>query len=67
MKLMQYIVTFVWSFLLVSMLNYVVSSVLGVPFDFKTGAIVSVVFSILIFIIGAIIPNDPTPEAADHH
>ena len=48
---MQYIVTFIWSFLLVSMLNYVVSSVLGVPFDFKTGAIVSVVFSILIFII----------------
>lgn len=64
---MQYIVTFIWSFLLVSMLNYVVSSVLGVPFDFKTGAIVSVVFSILIFIIGAIIPNDPTPEVADHH
>jgi len=49
------------------MLNYVVSSVLGAPFDFKTGAIVSVVFSILIFIIGAILPNDPIPEAADHH
>ncbi|EON73457.1 YjzD family protein [Lysinibacillus sphaericus] len=64
---MQYIVTFVWSFLLVSMLNYVVSSVLGVPFDFQTGAIISVVFSVLIFVIGAIIPNEPTPEAADHH
>jgi len=49
------------------MLNYVVSSVLGAPFDFKVGAIISVVFSILIFVIGAIIPNDPTPEAADHH
>jgi len=64
---MQYIVTFIWSFLLVSMLNYVVSAVIGVPFDFQTGAIISVVFSVLIFVIGAVIPNEPTPEAADHH
>jgi len=64
---MQYIVTFIWSFLLVSMLNYVVSAVIDVPFDFQTGAIISVVFSVLIFVIGAIIPNEPTPEAADHH
>lgn len=64
---MQYIATFVWSFLLVSMLNYVVSSVLGVDFNFQVGAILSVVFSVLIFIIGAIIPNESTPEAADHH
>ena len=64
---MQYIVTFIWSFLLVSMLNYVVSAVIDVPFDFQTGAIISVVFSVLIFVIGAVIPNEPTPEAADHH
>lgn len=64
---MQYIVTFVWSFLLVSMLNYVVSSVLGAHFNFQTGVIVSVVFSVLIFVIGAIIPNEPTPDAVDHH
>lgn len=63
---MQYIVTFVWSFLLVSMLNYVVSSVMGVPFDFVAGAIISVAFSILVFVVAAIIPNDPMPEA-DHH
>lgn len=63
---MKYIMTFVWSFLLVSMLNYVVSSVLGAPFDFQIGAIVSVVFAVLIFILGAVIPNDPIPEA-DHH
>lgn len=63
---MKYIMTFVWSFLLVSMLNYVVSSVLGAPFDFQIGAIVSVVFTVLIFILGAVIPNDPIPEA-DHH
>lgn len=63
---MQYIVTFVWSFLLVSMLNYVVSSVMGVPFDFVAGAIVSVAFSILVFVVAAILPNEPTPEV-DHH
>ncbi|KOS66716.1 DeoR family transcriptional regulator [Lysinibacillus contaminans] len=64
---MQYIVTFIWSFILVSMLNYVVSSVLNVDFNFQTGAILSVVFTVLIFVIGAIIPNEPTPDAADHH
>lgn len=64
---MQYIATFVWSFILVSMLNYVVSSVIDVPFDLQVGAILSVVFAVLIFVIGAIIPNESTPEAADHH
>lgn len=63
---MQYIVTFVWSFLLVSMLNYVVSSVMGAPFDFVAGAIISVAFSILIFVIAAIIPNDSMPESDQH-
>ncbi len=67
MKLMQYIVTFIWSFLLVSMLNYVVSSVLGADFDIVTAGVTSAVFTILIFIIGAVIPNESTPEAADHH
>lgn len=67
MKLMQYIVTFIWSFLLVTMLNYVVSSVLGVDFDFQTAIVTSVVFTILVFIIGAVIPNESTPEAADNH
>lgn len=63
---MQFIMTFFWSFLLVSMLNYVVSSVVNAPFDFQLGAIVSLVFSVLVFAIGAIIPNDPVPHS-DHH
>ena len=63
---MQYIIAFVWSFLLISMLNYVVSSVLNVPFDFMTGVIVSVAFAVVIFIIAAIIPNEPV-EHAKHH
>lgn len=63
---MQYIVTFFWSFLLITMLNYVVSSVLGVDFNFVAGAIISLVFSVLVFIIAAVIPNEPVAEA-DHH
>ena len=63
---MQYIMTFVWSVLLISMLNYVVSSVMNVPFEFMTGVIVSVAFSVIVLIIAAVIPNDPV-EHADHH
>ena len=48
------------------MLNYVVSSVLNVPFDFMTGVIVSVAFAVIIFIIAAILPNEPV-EHAEHH
>lgn len=63
---MQYIMTFFWSLLLISMLNYVVSSVMNVPFDFMTGVIVSVAFSVIVLIIAAVIPNDPAGHA-DHH
>ena len=62
---MKYIFTLIWSFLLVTMLNYVVSSVQDVPFDFLLGAILSVVVAVVIFIIAAIIPNDPVTH--DHH
>lgn len=65
---MQYIITFFWSFLLVSMLNYVVSSVLSVDFNFMNGVIVSLVFSVLVIIIAAIIPNESTPDMeAEQH
>lgn len=63
---MQYIMTFIWSFLLVSMLNYVVSSVQNVPFDFTLGAILSVAFAVLVFIMSAIIPNEATPETKEY-
>lgn len=66
---MKYIMTFIWSFLLVSMLSYVVGAVMNVEFtaeSFQNGAIISVVFSVLIFVIGAVIPNESTPEV-DHN
>ena len=65
---MQYIITFFWSFLLVTMLNYVVSSVNDVNFNFMNGLIISLVFSVLVIIIAAVIPNESTPDAeAEQH
>lgn len=55
---MQYIMTFVWSFLLVTMLNYVAGSINGTGFDFMGGVTVSVVLGVIILIITAIIPKD---------
>jgi len=34
----------------------------GTEFDFKAGAIVSVVVTVLIYIVTTIIPNEPAPE-----
>lgn len=59
---MQYIGTFVWSFLLISLLNYVVSAVQNVHFDFMLGVYISLVVSVLIFVVSAIIPDEPAPE-----
>lgn len=58
---MKYIITIVWTVILVSMLNYVVSSVNNVDFVLNHGLIMSIPVAIMIFIIGAIIPNDPLP------
>ncbi|GKV57899.1 DUF2929 domain-containing protein [Sporosarcina sp. NCCP-2222] len=61
---MKYIMTFVWSFLLVTMLNYVTGSIADIQgFDFMGGVIVSVVLSIVVIAISAIIPDEPV---ADH-
>lgn len=59
---MQFIGTFFWSFLLISLLNYVVSAVQNVDFNFMLGVYISVVVAILIFIISTIIPESPAPE-----
>ena len=55
---MQYIMTSVWSFLLVAMLNYVAGSIVEAPFDFMTGVIVSIVMAVVVLIITAIIPDE---------
>ncbi|HEY2420241.1 MAG TPA: YjzD family protein [Neobacillus sp.] len=59
---MRFFWTFFWSFLLVQMLTYVVSSMSGVNFDFKSAAIISVGVSLLIFVVTFIIPNEPVEK-----
>lgn len=59
---MKIIMTFIWSFLLVSLLNYVVGSIANIPFNFEAGAIISVGLSILILAIGQIIPEGPVTD-----
>jgi uncharacterized membrane protein len=60
---MRYFWTLLWTFLLVQMLNYVVSSMTGGTYDFMTGTILSVIVTVLIIMVSTIIPNEP----ADHH
>lgn len=59
---MQYIWTFFWTFLLVQMLNYVAGSMLGVPFDFAVGTILAVGATIIILIVPALLPNEPSEK-----
>ena len=59
---MQFLGTFFWSFLLISLLNYVVSAVQNVPFDFMVGVYLSVAVAVLIFVLSSLIPDGPAPE-----
>jgi hypothetical protein len=59
---MRYVMTFVWSFLLVAMLNYVVGAIADVPFEFMPGVIVSVILSVLIIILGEAFPKGPVSD-----
>lgn len=62
---MRYIMLFLWSALLVSVLNYVVSSIQNVGFNLNLGLGLSVVFSVFLIIIGNIIPNE-SPKQVGH-
>ncbi|GKU81775.1 YjzD family protein [Niallia sp. NCCP-28] len=63
---MRYLFTFIWSFLLAQMLTYVVSSMNGSSFSLSTGFILSIIFTVLVFVLGAIIPNEPNREESAH-
>ncbi|WP_432357673.1 DUF2929 family protein [Sporosarcina sp. UB5] len=61
---MKYILTFVWSFLLVAMVNYVAGSIGAIQsFDFMSGVIASIVMAVLIICITAVTPDG---EVADY-
>ncbi|KYG59174.1 YjzD family protein [Planococcus maritimus] len=59
---MQYIGTLFWSVLIISMLNYVVSAVQNVPFDFPIGVIMAVAVTVLVIVMDAIIPKEAAKE-----
>ena len=55
--------SFIWAIMLVSMLSYVVGSILGVPnFDFVTTIVIGIIFTILVWIVSAVIPSESPKE-----
>ncbi|MBO0586014.1 YjzD family protein [Sporosarcina sp. E16_8] len=61
---MKYVMTFFWSFCLVTMLNYVSGAIANVPvFDFMTGTIVSAIFAVIVIVLAESFPEG---EIADH-
>ncbi|MBO8178072.1 YjzD family protein [Aeribacillus pallidus] len=59
---MRYLATFFWAFLLVQMLSYVVSSMMGAEYHFETGALLAVIATVLIYVVPTILPNDPVEK-----
>ncbi|WP_071459136.1 YjzD family protein [Bacillus massilinigeriensis] len=64
---MKYVWTFFWTFLLIQMLTYVSSSMIGVGYDFKEGSILAVGATILIYILPFIIPEDSSASGHASH
>jgi hypothetical protein len=60
---MRFVMTFFWSFCLITMLNYVSGAIAGVGFDFMPGVIVSVIVAVIIIIMAESFPDS---EVADH-
>ncbi len=48
------------------MVNYVVSSMNGVSYDFTSATIFGVITTIFVYVISAIIPNEPSHEGEAH-
>lgn len=63
---MRYTWTFFWVFLLIHMATYVVSSMGGALYDFRQATIISVVATILVYVVAAIIPDEPVEDAHQH-
>ncbi|WP_309086819.1 DUF2929 family protein [Domibacillus sp.] len=56
---MQYIMMFVWTFLLSEMTVYVISSMNGAPFHFEIGVFIAIVLTLLLIIVIKLIPDEP--------
>ncbi|MEM1504243.1 DUF2929 family protein [Domibacillus sp. 8LH] len=59
---MQYIMMFVWTFLLSEMVVYVISSMNAEPFHFETGVFVAIVLTILLILMIKLIPDEPVEK-----
>ena len=63
---MRYFWTLFWTVLLMEMVTYVASSMLGFEFKVETGAILGVVTTILLCIIPSILPDTPSGHDGAH-
>lgn len=54
--------TFVWSFILVTMLSYVTGAIANIPFTFMPGAVLSVIAALVIIIIGEALPEEAVSD-----
>jgi hypothetical protein len=61
-NVVRYFWSLFWGFLLVQMLTYVVSSMLGTAYDVKVGSILTVILVVLVYVVSAIIPNEPSEK-----
>jgi hypothetical protein len=60
----RYILTLFWTALLMFMLTYVVSSMVGVAFSLQTSLILGVIATILIYIIPFVLPQPAKQDEA---
>ncbi|MBA4536467.1 DUF2929 family protein [Bacillus aquiflavi] len=63
---MHFFWTFFWTFLLSHLLTYVVSSMSNVAYDFKSGSILGIALSFILFFIPLVLPNGPSEKEGLH-
>ncbi|MGX1194831.1 DUF2929 family protein [Metabacillus sp. SLBN-84] len=61
---MRFFWTFFWTFLLIQMMVYVVASMTGVAYSFVTASILAVAVTVVILILGEVVPDK---SAEGHH
>jgi hypothetical protein len=59
---MKYFWTLFWTFILIQMVVYVGSSMIGSEFDFMTGVVLTIPATVLLYIIPLVIPNEPVEK-----
>lgn len=60
--MMRYFWSIFWAFLLCQMFVYVVGSMIGSAYNFNLGALLTVVISVMVYALSAILPNEPAEK-----